>query len=102
MAKEGKEKKREPSKGGKRRLHLREIRTRQAADGSLVHHHTYADSAEAPHEHPERGPMATSKTPADAGQHVEEMFGMNQQGAGGAGGMGGDMEGEGEGAAEEA
>lgn len=62
--------------------HLHEIRSTQADDGSIVHHHTYKESADAPHTMPERGPMATSPTPDDAGQHVAEQFGMNQMGGG--------------------
>jgi hypothetical protein len=91
MAKE-KEKPKEEEKGGekggkgKKRLHLHEIRTTQAHDGSFTHHHTYKDSKSSPYTHPERGPMATSETPEDAGQHVAEQFGMNQMGGGAAGG----------------
>lgn len=68
--------------GGKKKLHLHEIRTTQAKDGSLVHHHTYKDHADAPMSHPERGPVATSASPDEAGQHVAEQFGMNQMGGG--------------------
>ncbi|MGA9668430.1 MAG: hypothetical protein WBQ94_04435 [Terracidiphilus sp.] len=75
--------------GKKKKLHLHEIRTTQAKDGSLVHHHTYKDHADAEMTHPERGPMATSATPEEAGQHVAEQFGMNaQQGGGGGAGEG--------------
>lgn len=73
-------KKPESKSGGKKKLHLHEIRTTQAKDGSLVHHHTYKDHIDSPMSHPERGPMATSSDPAEAGQHVEEQFGMNQGG----------------------
>lgn len=78
MAKEEKGKA-EPKRaeGKKKRLHLHEIRSTQAHDGSIVHHHTYADHKGAL-PHPERGPMATSATPEEAGQHVAEQFGMNQ------------------------
>jgi len=61
----------------KARLHLRGIRSEQAADGSIVHHHTYADSHDAKFPHPERMNMATSGSPEEAGQHVAEMFGQN-------------------------
>ena len=89
--------KHDEGKGGKKkRLHLREIRTRLARDGSLVHHHTYADDVDAEHEHPERGPMATSAGPDEAGQHVTEMFGQNDMGGGAAGAQPGQGEGEGE------
>lgn len=75
--------KKEEKKGGEKkpkRRHLVEIRTRQARDGSLVHHHTYMEHPDAMHEDPERGPMATSESPEEAGQHVNEQFGMNQMG----------------------
>lgn len=62
---------------GSKRMHLHEVRTTQAEDGSLVHHHTYKKSADDEHPMPERGPMATSSTPDEAGQHVAEQFGMN-------------------------
>ena len=67
-------------KGKKKRLHLHEIRSTQAHDGSIVHHHTYKDHKDALFAHPERGPVATSQNPEEAGQHVEEQFGMNQGG----------------------
>jgi hypothetical protein len=81
MAKEAKHEGAKP-KGGKSRHHLHEIRSTQAADGSIVHHHTYKESADAQHTMPERGPMATSSTPEEAGQHVTEMFGANGMGGG--------------------
>ena len=76
MAEEKKTEKK--GEGGKKKLHLHEIRTTQAHDGSLTHHHTYKDHKDAPFAHPERGPMATSANPEEAGQHVAEQFGMNQ------------------------
>jgi hypothetical protein len=72
----------EETKTKKRRLHLHEIRSTWARDGSIVHHHTYKESKESPDTMPERGPAATSASPDDAGQHVQEQFAMNQ-GAGG-------------------
>jgi hypothetical protein len=72
----------EETKTKKRRLHLHEIRSTQARDGSIVHHHTYKESKESPDTLPERGPAATSASPDEAGQHVQEQFAMNQ-GAGG-------------------
>jgi hypothetical protein len=90
MAKEEKDDKKPKAKEGehgkegggkKKKLHLHEIRSTQAHDGSIVHHHTYKDHAEAPFTHPERGPVATSSSPEDAGQHVAEQFAMNQGGA---------------------
>ena len=73
---------REPKKEGgekkPKRLHLHSIRTEQAEDGSLVHYHTHKPHKNSPHVMPERGPVATSQTPEEAGQHVTEQFGMNQ------------------------
>lgn len=86
MAKEEKGKREEgshPKHQGKK-MHLHEIRSTQAEDGSIVHHHTYKQSKEHPHTMPERGPMATSSTPEEAGQHVEDQFAMNQGGGGAA------------------
>jgi hypothetical protein len=68
------------SEGGKKRPHLHEIRSVQAEDGSIVHHHTYKKSKDDHFTMPERGPMATSSTPEEAGQHVSEQFAQNQQG----------------------
>jgi hypothetical protein len=77
------EKKSEHEGGGKKKkLHLHEIRSTAAHDGSIVHHHTYKEHKDAPFAMPERGPMATSATPEEAGQHVQEQFGMNQGGGG--------------------
>lgn len=80
MAKE----KEEPKKGSKaKRKHLLEIRTRQAHDGTLVHHHTYMKDKEDPRTiEPEREAMATSGTPEEAGGHLAEQFGMNGMGGG--------------------
>lgn len=72
----------------KKRLHLHQIRSVHAGDGTVVHHHTYKDHADAHYTHPEREAAATSATPEEAGQHVAEQFGMNQ----GAGQGGGDDE----------
>jgi hypothetical protein len=74
-----------PEKSGKgaKRKHLKEIRSVHAEDGSIVHHHTYMRDKNEPHSiEPERGPMATSATPEEAGQHVAEQFGMNGAGDG--------------------
>jgi hypothetical protein len=79
MAEEKKPEKK--GEGGKKKLHLHEIRSTQAHDGSIVHHHTYKEHADAPFSQPERGPMATSADPEEAGQHVAEQFGMNQAAA---------------------
>jgi len=74
--KEKEEPKSKPKAGGKKQ-HLHEIRSTQSHDGSIVHHHTYKEHVDHPHTLPERGPMATSASPEEAGQHVSEMFGQN-------------------------
>lgn len=75
-------KEKEPAKhesGAKpKRKHLHEIRTVQARDGSLVHHHTYKAQPDDQMTEPEREHMATSDDAEGAGQHVAEQFGMNQ------------------------
>ncbi len=77
MAKEEK-KKNEEGKGEKKpKKHLHQIRSVQAEDGSIVHHHTYKAKKEDHHTEPERENVATSATPEEAGQHVEEQMGMN-------------------------
>lgn len=81
MAKEKKEEPKPKSEskegGGKKKLHLHEIRSTQAHDGSIVHHHTFKESKDHPFTMPERGPVATSTSPEEAGQHVAEQFAMN-------------------------
>jgi hypothetical protein len=63
----------------KPKKHLHEIRTTEAEDGSYVHHHTYKAKKENHNTERERENVATSATPEEAGQHVAEQFGMNQQ-----------------------
>ncbi len=65
----------------KAKKHLHQIRSVQAEDGSIVHHHTYKKSKEEHETEPERENVATSATPEEAGQHVEEQMGMNGGGA---------------------
>jgi hypothetical protein len=92
MAKEKEETKKpegERKQGGKKKLHLHEIRSTQARDGSIVHHHTYKEHPDHPFTMPERGPMATSANPEEAGQHVQDQFAMNQGAGGGDEGAGG-------------
>lgn len=69
----------EKKPAGKKKLHLHEIRTTAAHDGTYTHHHTYKEKKEDPFTLPERGPVATSANEEEAGQHVAEQFGMNQQ-----------------------
>jgi len=88
----------EKKDGGKKakRKHLLEIRSRQAHDGSIVHHHTYMRDKNDPRSiEPEREAMATSQNPEEAGQHTAEQFGMNQMGDGGDAGGGEQPGGEG-------
>ena len=78
--------------GKKKKMHLHEIRSTQAHDGSIVHHHTYKEHKDHPFTMPERGPMATSSTPEEAGQHIQEQFAMNQGGGAGEPGGEGDQQ----------
>jgi hypothetical protein len=80
MAKEEKDGKREREKKPKKHLH--QIRSVQAEDGTVVHHHTYKAKREDHHTEPERENVATSATPEEAGQHVAEQMGMNEGGGG--------------------
>ena len=70
-------------KGGKKaRLHLHQVRTVAAEDGSHVHHHTYKAKKGDAFTLPERENVATSQSPEEAGQHVEESFAHNGGGQG--------------------
>jgi hypothetical protein len=69
---------------------LHEVRSVQAEDGSIVHHHTYKGAKEDDHTEPERMNVATSSSPEDAGSHVADQFGMNGGGQAGAGEPDGD------------
>lgn len=59
----------------KKRKRLVEIRSRQADDGTIVHHHTYEKHDGG--EEAERQNVATSQSPEEAGEHTQEQFGMN-------------------------
>lgn len=61
--------------------HLHEIRSVQAEDGSIVHHHTYKNKREDAHAEPERQNVATSSNADEAGQHVADQMGMNEPAA---------------------
>lgn len=76
-----KEEKHEEHKGEIKpaKKHLHEIRTTEAEDGTFVHHHTWKSKKENRNAERERENVATSATPEEAGQHVAEQFGMNQQ-----------------------
>jgi hypothetical protein len=65
----------EEKKGKKKHLH--EIRSRQAEDGTIVHHHTYKANKEDHHTEPERENVATSGDAEEAGQHVADQFAQN-------------------------
>jgi hypothetical protein len=78
-----KEEKREGEKGKpKKKLHLHQVRTVAAEDGSHVHHHTYKAKKGDAFTMPERENVATSSSPEEAGQHVEESFAQNGGGQG--------------------
>lgn len=79
MAKEEKDKKGESEKAKKpAKKHLHSIYTEEAHDGTYVHHHTYKAKKEDHQSEPTRMNAATSQTPEEAGQHVEEQFAQNQ------------------------
>jgi hypothetical protein len=80
MAKEEKEKKETSEGGKKKKMHLHQIRSVQAEDGSVVHHHTHKAKKGDPFTMPERENVATSQNPEEAGQHVEDSFAQNGQG----------------------
>jgi hypothetical protein len=76
------EKKGEEKKGEKKaRKHLHEIRTTATDDGHFVHHHTYKAKKGDTKTEPERQNVATSSSPEEAGEHVQEQMAMNQGGA---------------------
>lgn len=80
MAKE--EMKPEEGKGGKKKkLHFHQLRQVAAHDGTVVSHHTYKNHKDDHFTMPERENAATHQTPEEAGQHSEEMFAQNDQGA---------------------
>lgn len=66
---------------GKKKKHLHEIRSQQAEDGTIVHHHTYKASKDDHHTEPERQNVATSANPDEAGQHTADMFAQNENAA---------------------
>lgn len=67
-------------KQGKKRLHLHEVRSEQAHDGSIVHHHTYKESKEDHMTQPERRNVATSGNADEAAEHIRDAFAQNQMG----------------------
>ena len=67
------------------RKHLHEIRSEETEDGHILHHHTYKAKKGDEKSEPERKNMAVSSSPDEAGEHVADQFGMNQQPAAGGG-----------------
>lgn len=65
-------------KNGKTKKHLHSIRSEETEDGHIIHHHTYKKKRGDQETEPERRNVAVSASPEEAGQHVEEQFGMNQ------------------------
>lgn len=65
----------------KEKMHLHEMRIVQNHDGSLTHHHYYKKHPDDAGHYMIREHAASSATPEDAGQHVEDQFSMNQMGA---------------------
>lgn len=61
----------------KKKKHLHEIRTVAAKDGSFAHFHRYKNHPDDEDAEPERM-VATSESPEEAGQHVQEQMAMNQ------------------------
>lgn len=76
----GRDGKEEGHKPPKKFLH--QMVTTQNHDGTLTHSHHYKDHPDHPHHSLVRENAATSQNPADAGQHVEDQFAMNQMGGG--------------------
>jgi hypothetical protein len=70
--------------------HLHSIRSEKTEDGHIIHHHTYKKKAGDTETEPERKNVAVSSSPEEAGEHVAEQFGMNDQSQGDEGGGGGD------------
>ena len=59
--------------------HLHSIRSEKTEDGHIIHHHTYKKKAGDTETEPERKNVAVSSSPEEAGEHVAEQFGMNDQ-----------------------
>jgi hypothetical protein len=70
--------------------HLHSIRSEETEDGHIIHNHTYKKKRGDTETEPERKNVAVSSSPEEAGQHVAEQFGMNDQPQGDEGGGGGD------------
>lgn len=62
-----------------KRKHLHKIVSESTGDGHIVHHHTYKKSRDDEDTEPERRNVAVSSSPEEAGQHVAEQMGMNDQ-----------------------
>jgi hypothetical protein len=66
-----------------KKKHLHQIRSEEAEDGNIVHHHTYKGKRGDTDTEPERRNVAVSTGPEEAGQHIADQFAMNQPPAGG-------------------
>lgn len=62
-----------------KRKHLHKIVSESTGDGHIVHHHTYKKSRDDDDTESERRNVAVSGSPEEAGEHVAEQFGMNDQ-----------------------
>jgi hypothetical protein len=72
------EKKGDDSKKKPEKKHLHQIRSEETDDGHILHHHTFKKKRGDTETEPERKNVAVSSSPEEAGQHVDEQFGMNQ------------------------
>jgi hypothetical protein len=86
-------------KPAKKHLHIH--RVEETDDGHFIHHQTYKKKRGDTETEPERKNTAVSSSAEEAGQHVAEQFGMNDQPQGDEGGGGGDAS-AGAGSAEDA
>jgi len=66
----------EKHKGKKEKKRLVRQEVEETEDGHYLHHHTYRNG-KGEHEH--RKNVAVSASPEEAGEHVAEQFGMNEQ-----------------------
>lgn len=68
----------EHHEGKPKRKHLHEMRISVADDGTHVHHEMYKKHKDDHEAEPERI-VGTTRTPEEAGQHVEDRLAMNAQ-----------------------
>jgi hypothetical protein len=84
----GAEKKEEKKGGAKKKLHLHQILTTQAHDGSFIHEHTYKDKKDDVHTRPAVF-AGTSQSMDDLHSHMDDHFGPQAGGGEEPGGEGG-------------